>query len=69
MNKRTFQDLERAEIILTKKVEEMTNSLRSTFESYDITIRKLSERRYVNVATDILILKCRNYTDNRFGKE
>ncbi|WP_176527570.1 TrsD/TraD family conjugative transfer protein [Peribacillus butanolivorans] len=44
MNKRTFQDLERAEIILTKKVEEMTNSLRSTFESYDITIRKLSEK-------------------------
>ncbi|MCM2534649.1 hypothetical protein NDK43_22750 [Neobacillus pocheonensis] len=44
MNKRTFQDLERAESILTKKVEEISNSLRSTFETYDITIRTLSEK-------------------------
>lgn len=43
MDKRTFQDLERTETILTKKVTEMLNSLRSTFESYDITINKLSE--------------------------
>jgi hypothetical protein len=44
MKKRTFQDLERAEIILTKKVEELSNSLRSTFESYDIWVKKLSEK-------------------------
>jgi hypothetical protein len=44
MNKRTFQDLERAESILTKKVEEISNSLQSTFETYDIAIRKLSEK-------------------------
>jgi len=44
MNKRTFQDLERAESILTKKVEEISNSLHSTFESYDVAIRKLSEK-------------------------
>ncbi|SMQ86584.1 hypothetical protein SAMN05444673_6575 [Bacillus sp. OV166] len=44
MNKRTFQDLERAESILTKKVEEISNSLQSTFEAYDIAIRKLSEK-------------------------
>jgi hypothetical protein len=44
MNKRTFQDLERAESILTKKVEEISNSLQSTFETYDIGIRKLSEK-------------------------
>ncbi|WP_413023492.1 hypothetical protein [Peribacillus frigoritolerans] len=49
MNKRTFQDLERAETTLTKKVEEMTNSLRSTFESYDITIRKLSEKNTLSL--------------------
>ncbi|MDQ7861010.1 hypothetical protein RCO48_08230 [Peribacillus frigoritolerans] len=49
MNKRTFQDLERAETILIKKVEEMTNSLRSTFESYDITIRKLSEKNTLSL--------------------
>jgi hypothetical protein len=44
MNKRTFHDLERAESILTKKVEEISNSLQSTFETYDIAIRKLSEK-------------------------
>ncbi|MBT2728230.1 hypothetical protein J7E63_14920 [Bacillus sp. ISL-75] len=44
MNKRTFQDLERAESILTKKVEEISNSLQSTFEAYDMAIRKLSEK-------------------------
>jgi hypothetical protein len=44
MNKRTFQDLERAESILTKKVEEISNSLQSTFETYDITITILSEK-------------------------
>lgn len=44
MDKPTFQDLERTETILTKKVTEMLNSLRSTFESYDITINKLSEK-------------------------
>jgi len=44
INKRTFQSLERAEIILAKKVEEITNSLRATFESYDIAINKLSEK-------------------------
>ncbi|MCM3570617.1 TrsD/TraD family conjugative transfer protein [Neobacillus mesonae] len=41
MNKRTFQDLDRTEVILAKKVEELTTSLRSTFESYDIRINKL----------------------------
>jgi len=44
MNKRTFQDLERAESILIKKVEEISNSLHSTFETYDVAIRKLSEK-------------------------
>ncbi|MGM0878109.1 MAG: hypothetical protein ACQEWV_26190 [Bacillota bacterium] len=44
MKKRTLQDLERTESILTKKVEEISNSLRSTFESYDLTISKLSEK-------------------------
>ncbi|MBV7508886.1 hypothetical protein KW850_27160 [Bacillus sp. sid0103] len=44
MNKRTFQDLERTESILTKKAEEISNSLQSTFETYDIAIRKLSEK-------------------------
>jgi len=44
MNKRTFQDLERAESILSKKVEEISNSLRSTFETYDLAIKKLSEK-------------------------
>ena len=44
MYKRTFQDLERAESILSKKVEEISNSLRSTFETYDLAIKKLSEK-------------------------
>lgn len=44
MKKRTLQDLERTESILTKKVEEISNSLRSTFESYDLSISKLSEK-------------------------
>ena len=44
MNKRTFQDLERTERILSKKLQEISNSLRSTFEAYDLTIRKLSEK-------------------------
>ncbi|MCQ6281822.1 TrsD/TraD family conjugative transfer protein [Bacillus sp. EB600] len=44
MYKRTFQDLERAESILSKKVEEISNSLRSTFETYDLAIIKLSEK-------------------------
>ncbi|MDQ1005409.1 hypothetical protein QFZ28_005987 [Neobacillus niacini] len=44
MSKRTFQGLDRAESILTKKVEEISNSLRSTFETYDLAIKKLSEK-------------------------
>lgn len=60
MDKRTFQDLERAETILTKKVTEMSNSLRSTFESYDVTINKLSEK-------DILTLLYR-YFDFEMSK-
>jgi hypothetical protein len=44
MKKRTLQDLERTESILTKKVEEISNSLRSTFESYDLSISKLTEK-------------------------
>lgn len=44
MKKRTLQDLERTEKILTKKVEEITNSLRSTFEAYDLSISNLSEK-------------------------
>lgn len=60
MDKRTFQDLERSETILTKKVTEMSNSLRSTFESYDISINKLSEK-------DILTLLYR-YFDFEMSK-
>ncbi|MED1469801.1 TrsD/TraD family conjugative transfer protein [Bacillus salipaludis] len=44
MIKRTYPDLERTERVLTKKVQEISNSLRSTFESYDLAIRKLSEK-------------------------
>jgi hypothetical protein len=44
MSKRTFPGLDRAESILTKKVEELSNSLRSTFETYDLAIKKLSEK-------------------------
>lgn len=44
MSKRTFQGLDRTESILTKKVEEISNSLRSTFETYDLAIKKLSEK-------------------------
>ena len=44
MSKRTFQGLDRAESILTKKVEEISNSLRSTFETYELAIKKLSEK-------------------------
>ncbi|MBT2741031.1 TrsD/TraD family conjugative transfer protein [Bacillus sp. ISL-77] len=60
MSKRTFQDLERAESILTKKVEEISNSLQSTFETYDVSIRKLSEK-------DTLILLYR-YFDFEMSK-
>ncbi|MCQ6267836.1 conjugal transfer protein [Fictibacillus sp. WQ 8-8] len=49
IKKRTLQDLEGAESILTKKVEEITNSLRSTFESYDLTISRLSEKDMLSV--------------------
>ena len=49
MDKRTFQDLERTVSILTKKVEEITNSLWSTFETYEITIRKLSEKEILSL--------------------
>lgn len=49
MHKRTFQDLERAEIILTKKVQEITASLRSTFETYDISINKLFEKEILTI--------------------
>jgi hypothetical protein len=44
MSKRTFQGLDCAESILTKKVEEISNSLRSTFETYELAIKKLSEK-------------------------
>ncbi|MDR4950463.1 TrsD/TraD family conjugative transfer protein [Neobacillus cucumis] len=44
LSKRTFHDLDRAESILSKKVEEISNSLRSTFETYDLAIKKLSEK-------------------------
>ncbi|MBT2723327.1 TrsD/TraD family conjugative transfer protein [Bacillus sp. ISL-46] len=60
MSKRSFQDLERAESILTKKVEEISNSLQSTFETYDVSIRKLSEK-------DTLILLYR-YFDFEMSK-
>ncbi len=49
MKKRTFQDLERAEVILTKKVQEITASLRSTFETYDITVNTLFEREILTL--------------------
>ncbi|MBT2757954.1 conjugal transfer protein [Mesobacillus foraminis] len=49
MKKRTFQDLERAEVILTKKVQEIAASLRSTFETYDITVNTLYEREILTL--------------------
>ncbi|TCN18446.1 TrsD/TraD family conjugative transfer protein [Mesobacillus foraminis] len=49
MKKRTFQDLERAEVILTKKVQEITASLRATFETYDITVNTLFEREILTL--------------------
>jgi hypothetical protein len=49
LSKRTFQDLERAETILHKKGEEMITSLRSTFESYEMTINKLSEKELLTL--------------------
>ncbi|MBT2655326.1 hypothetical protein J7E81_08755 [Bacillus sp. ISL-18] len=60
MSKRTFQGLDRSESILTKKVEEISNSLRSTFETYDLAIKKLSEK-------DILTLLYR-YFDFEMSK-
>lgn len=49
IKKRTLQDLDRTEKILTKKVEEIVNSLRSTFEAYDLSINKLSEKEILTL--------------------